>query len=99
MSRPVTQEAPEVAPDLAQVELSIGGMTCGSCASRVERSLNKLDGVSASVNYATEKALVRYPPDRDAASLVAQVEAAGYTAQLPAPDVAWNPSTSRASTS
>jgi len=47
--------------DLSRVELSIGGMTCASCASRIERKLNKLDGVSASVNYATEKAVVSYP--------------------------------------
>jgi Cu+-exporting ATPase len=71
--------------DPAQVELSIGGMTCASCANRVERKLNKLDGVTASVNYATEKARVSYPPGLDPAALVAQVEAAGYTAELPAP--------------
>ncbi|MGH3539295.1 MAG: cation transporter, partial [Pseudonocardiaceae bacterium] len=43
-----------------QVELVIGGMTCASCAARVEKKLNRLDGVTASVNYATEKARVRY---------------------------------------
>jgi Cu+-exporting ATPase len=66
------------------VELVIGGMTCASCANRIERRLNKLDGVTASVNYATEKAHVRTPAGLDPAELVAQVEAAGYTAALPA---------------
>ncbi len=70
---------------LEQLELTIGGMTCASCANRVERKLNKLDGVDATVNYATEKARVRFPVDLDTAVLVAQVEAAGYTAQLPTP--------------
>ena len=59
-------------------------MTCASCANRIERKLNKLDGVQASVNYATEKARVQAPADLDPAVLVAQVEAAGYTATLPA---------------
>ncbi|MDX6685037.1 MAG: P-type Cu+ transporter, partial [Baekduia sp.] len=66
------------------VELPITGMTCASCANRIERKLNKLDGVTASVNYATEKATV----DFDAAAvdperLVATVQAAGYDATLP----------------
>jgi len=69
---------------IPEIELSIGGMTCASCANRIERKLNKLDGVQASVNYATEKARVRAPADLDPAVLVAQVEAAGYTATLPA---------------
>ncbi len=68
-----------------EIELSLGGMTCASCANRIERKLNKLDGVQASVNYATEKARVQAPADLDPAVLVAQVEAAGYTATLPAP--------------
>ncbi|MHA6616737.1 heavy metal translocating P-type ATPase [Pseudonocardia sp. DLS-67] len=65
------------------VELAIGGMTCASCANRVERKLNRLDGVTASVNYATEKARVEAPEGVDPAVLIAQVEAAGYTAELP----------------
>jgi Cu+-exporting ATPase len=69
---------------VTEIELSLGGMTCASCANRIERKLNKLDGVQASVNYATEKAWVRAPADLDPAVLVAQVEAAGYTATLPA---------------
>ncbi|GII83472.1 carbonate dehydratase [Sphaerisporangium siamense] len=67
------------------VELSIGGMTCASCANRIERKLNKLDGVTATVNYATEKAKVSFPEGLDPQALVAEVEKAGYTAELPAP--------------
>ena len=66
------------------LELPITGMTCASCANRVERSLNQLDGVTASVNYATEKATVDFDPAAVApAELVAAVEAAGYEATLP----------------
>jgi Cu+-exporting ATPase len=68
-----------------EIELAIGGMTCASCANRIERKLNKLDGVTATVNYATEKAKVAFPDDVDTDTLVAQVEAAGYTAALPQP--------------
>src|SRR3954451_22074311 len=66
-----------------EVELSIGGMTCASCANRIERKLNKVDGVSATVNYATEKAKVTYPDTLTADDLVKVVETAGYTAVLP----------------
>ncbi|NUT91653.1 MAG: copper-translocating P-type ATPase, partial [Saccharothrix sp.] len=69
-----------------QVELSITGMTCASCANRIERKLNKLDGVTATVNYATEKAKVTFPADLDPQTLVATVEAAGYGASLPTPE-------------
>ena len=66
------------------VELPITGMTCASCATRVERKLNKLEGVTASVNYATEKATVEFDPGAVAPEqLVAAVEAAGYQAGLP----------------
>jgi P-type Cu+ transporter len=68
-----------------QVELTISGMTCASCANRVEKRLNKLDGVEASVNYATEKARVRHDGEVSTDDLVAAVEAAGYTAALPEP--------------
>ncbi|MFB9905426.1 heavy metal translocating P-type ATPase [Allokutzneria oryzae] len=68
-----------------EVELSITGMTCASCAARIERKLNKLDGVTATVNYATEKAKVSYPAGTDTATLIEQVEAAGYSAALPRP--------------
>ncbi len=66
------------------LELSITGMTCASCAARIERKLNKLDGVTATVNYATEKAKVTFPEGLDPQELVEQVEAAGYRATLPA---------------
>jgi P-type Cu+ transporter len=69
------------------VELVIGGMTCASCAARIEKKLNKLDGVNATVNYATEKAKVTYARTVTAQDLVATVEATGYTAVLPAPKV------------
>ncbi|MCT2249918.1 heavy metal translocating P-type ATPase [Kocuria rhizophila] len=60
-------------------------MTCASCANRIERKLNKLDGVSATVNYATEKAKVTVPDGYDPALLVAEVEKTGYTAAMPKP--------------
>jgi Cu+-exporting ATPase len=77
---------------IERVELPITGMTCASCANRVERRLNKLEGVTASVNYATAKARVEFEAGTVAAEqLVAAVEAAGYQAELPsdepAPDV------------
>ncbi|UOZ05752.1 cation-translocating P-type ATPase [Amycolatopsis sp. WQ 127309] len=66
------------------VDLAITGMTCASCAMRIERKLNKLAGVTATVNYATAKAKVAYSGDVEPKDLVAQVEAAGYRAKLPA---------------
>ncbi|MGI5225144.1 heavy metal translocating P-type ATPase [Actinoallomurus sp. CA-142502] len=68
-----------------RVELVIGGMTCASCANRVEKRLNRLEGVTATVNYATEKASVAFEPGVSPDDLIAQVEKAGYTAALPAP--------------
>jgi len=68
----------------ARIELEIGGMTCASCAARVEKKLNRMPGVHASVNYATEKAIVDAPADVDAQALIAEVEKTGYTAALPA---------------
>ena len=71
------------------LELPISGMTCASCANRVERSLNQLDGVTATVNYATERATVDFDPAEVApAELVAAVEAVGYEAALPADEPA-----------
>ncbi|MET9775655.1 heavy metal translocating P-type ATPase [Streptomyces sp. NPDC006367] len=72
-------------PDLAEVELLIGGMTCASCAARVEKKLNRMDGVSATVNYATEKARITYPASLTVADLIATVVKTGYTAEEPAP--------------
>ncbi|MFF0285586.1 heavy metal translocating P-type ATPase, partial [Streptomyces sp. NPDC005262] len=72
----------------AEVELSIGGMTCASCAARIEKKLNRMDGVTATVNYATEKAKVSYRgEDLSVQDLIATVERTGYTAQEPAPPV------------
>jgi Cu+-exporting ATPase len=76
------------APQTTDVDLVIGGMTCASCAARIEKRLNKLDGVSASVNYATELARVAVPAGISVDDLVAQVEAVGYTAALPRPPAA-----------
>ncbi|MEU4603716.1 heavy metal translocating P-type ATPase [Kribbella sp. NPDC023972] len=67
------------------VELIIGGMTCASCAARVEMKLNRMDGVTATVNYATEKAKVTFADGITTDDLVATVEKTGYTATLPAP--------------
>jgi len=69
---------------LVEVDLTIGGMTCASCAARIEKRLNRLDGVSASVNYATERAKVHVPPGTDTEQLISQVESIGYSAK-PAP--------------
>jgi P-type Cu+ transporter len=72
---------------MSAVELPITGMTCASCANRIERKLNKLDGVSASVNYATERAAVEFDPNVVAPEqLVDTVRAAGYEATLPSDD-------------
>ena len=70
------------APDVAEVELAIGGMTCAACAARVQAKLNKLDGVTASVNLSTERARITAPAHVPASALVAVVEAAGYSADL-----------------
>ncbi|MFD5136788.1 heavy metal translocating P-type ATPase [Streptomyces sp. NPDC058378] len=69
----------------ARVELAIGGMTCASCAARIEKKLNRMEGVEATVNYATEKARVAFAEDVSVDDLIATVEATGYTAQPPAP--------------
>jgi P-type Cu+ transporter len=78
MSTPKVDPAP-----LARVDLSVGGMTCASCANRIERKLNKLSGVHAQVNYATERAAVEYDPSTvDTDGLIAAVRAVGYTASV-----------------
>jgi Cu+-exporting ATPase len=71
------------AQNIAAVELSIDGMTCASCAHRIEKKLNKLDGVTATVNFATEKAHVEYGDGVKPEQLVATVEEAGYQVHLP----------------
>ena len=67
----------------SDVDLTIGGMTCSSCAARVEKKLNKMPGVTATVNYATERAHVALPPGITVADAIATIEATGYTATLP----------------
>ncbi|MFI7604957.1 heavy metal translocating P-type ATPase [Micromonospora sp. NPDC049366] len=68
-----------------QIELAISGMTCASCAARIEKKLNRMEGVTATVNYATEKATVRYADDVTPDDLIATVQKTGYTAELPPP--------------
>src|SRR5712691_12173591 len=81
----VTGESPAGAPGGAvrSAELTIGGMTCASCAARVEKKLNKLDGVTATVNFATEKAFVQLRNGVTPDALITAVEQVGYTAALP----------------
>ncbi|MFJ9950450.1 heavy metal translocating P-type ATPase [Kitasatospora sp. NPDC091207] len=71
-----------------RVELSIGGMTCASCAARIEKKLNRMEGVEATVNYATEKARIDFGPGVSVADLITTVENTGYSAELPAPPAA-----------
>jgi Cu+-exporting ATPase len=80
-----TDTAPTAARhEPSEIQLEIGGMTCASCAARIEKKLNRMDGVTATVNYATEKARVSFADTVTTDELIAQVEATGYTAQLPA---------------
>ncbi|MFF7675057.1 heavy metal translocating P-type ATPase [Actinacidiphila glaucinigra] len=80
--------AAQAAPaGVTELELAIGGMTCASCAARIEKKLNRMDGVTATVNYATEKAKVAFGGGIGVGDLIATVEATGYTAALPAPPV------------
>jgi Cu+-exporting ATPase len=81
-STDLTREAPTTA-----VELTIGGMTCASCAARIEKTLNKIDGVTASVNYAMETAKVTYAEPVTVDDLITTIQGAGYTAARPAPPV------------
>ncbi|MCX5275331.1 MULTISPECIES: heavy metal translocating P-type ATPase [Streptomyces] len=84
-----TTEIPGQAPDVSEpvntVDLSITGMTCASCAARIERKLSRLPGVSASVNFATAGARVSHPADVTPQQLIDAVKATGYGASLPAP--------------
>ena len=77
-------------PDTRQVELAVGGMTCAACAARIERRLNKVEGVSASVNYATERATIVVDPtltiDDPVSMLVDTIVDVGYTASVPSDD-------------
>ena len=76
---------------MSTIELSIDGMTCASCANRIERKLNKIDGVTATVNFATEKARVTYGDGVTPEELVGTIEKAGYQAHLPIRDAAAEP--------
>ncbi len=76
--------ASTTSPTTLDVDLDIEGMTCASCAHRIERRLNKLDGVSASVSYASEKAHVTFPAGLGPQDLIDAVRQAGYDAALPA---------------
>ncbi|MGV0660820.1 cation transporter, partial [Mycolicibacterium pulveris] len=76
---------------MSTIELSIDGMTCASCANRIERKLNKIDGVTANVNFATEKARVTYGDGVTPEELVGTIEKAGYQAHLPTRDTAAEP--------
>ena len=78
----------DAAPATADFELVIGGMTCAACAARVQAKLNKVDGVTATVNLSTERARVTAPAHVPAQHLIAVVEAAGYTAELAVPAAA-----------
>lgn len=80
MSTDITEQS------MTDVQLDIGGMTCASCAARIEKRLNKLDGVSASVNYSTEKAKITVTGSTlTTEDLISQIEGAGYTAKVPQP--------------
>ncbi len=81
-----TPHPPETVDDRTSIDLEIDGMTCASCAARIERKLSRLDGVSASVNYATNRALVLAPAGISAQDLVKTVEQAGYGASVHRPD-------------
>ena len=77
--------ATPAAEERSELRLDLDGMTCAACAARIEKKLNRLDGVYATVNYATEQATVQAPPDVPVAQLVAAVESAGYAARVAEP--------------
>ncbi|MFF9348459.1 heavy metal translocating P-type ATPase, partial [Streptomyces sp. NPDC014734] len=81
----------------SRAELAIGGMTCASCAARVEKKLNRMDGVTATVNYATEKARVSFGPETELSDLIATVAKTGYTARPVTPAEPPPPATDAAS--
>jgi Cu+-exporting ATPase len=85
MSRIDDNQASAGTDNVVDIDLAIEGMTCASCAARIEKRLNKLDGVDAAVNFATEEARVRAPASRPVDDLIAAVESAGYQARVPAP--------------
>src|SRR4051794_41981941 len=74
--------ATPVTGEVRTVDLAVSGMTCAACSARVERTLNKLDGVRASVNYATERATVQVPAELADDVLVERIRKAGYGAHV-----------------
>ena len=83
----LTAQQSDAGPGQGQlIDLDVQGMTCASCAARIEKKLNKVDGVQASVNYATERAHVLAPPNVTAEQLIQVVRDTGYDAQLPTPE-------------
>ncbi len=86
------------APEATEFELVIGGMTCAACAARVQTKLNKVTGVTANVNFSTERAYVTAPGHVSAAELVAVVQATGYSAELAVPPAADAPDPAAADT-
>src|ERR1700678_2820993 len=85
MNVAVTSPLARTTQDTTEFALVIGGMTCAACAARVQTKLNKVDGVAATVNLATERAHITAPPQVSPADLVKVIEAAGYSAQLAHP--------------
>ncbi len=83
------RQAPDVGRDAAlqTVQLDVQGMTCASCAARIEKKLNRIDGVSATVNYATERATVQIGAGTTPQDLITAIEQTGYGANLPADTV------------
>jgi Cu+-exporting ATPase len=81
-------------PSVTTIELAVGGMTCAACAARVQRKLDRLDGVSSRVSYATERATLEVAPGVAVATLIETVERTGYTARLVTP-AAEDPSSDR----
>ncbi len=79
---PSTQLSDVLPPGGTEVSLVIGGMTCGACAAGIERRLNGLDGVVATVNFASERARVQVGPDVPVQMLVDEIHSAGYSADL-----------------
>nr|WP_260692861.1 heavy metal translocating P-type ATPase [Streptomyces sp. BHT-5-2] len=99
-SQPEPRPQPQAAPQSPQepdrvTTLAIGGMTCAACVGRVERKLGRLDGVTASVNLATERARINHPASLDVDALIATVVAAGFTASAPPEDEPRHPSAGR----
>ena len=73
----------DISTQLKSIELDVTGMTCASCAARIEKKLNRLEGVNATVNYATEKASVQFGGATTPQALIETIERTGYGASLP----------------